>query len=116
VAHLQQRSWLAVLAEAYGGAGQAAQGLEAVAEALAIMGTTGERYYAAEVYRLQGELLWQAGTQPQGAETPLLQALTAARQQEAKSWELRAAVSLGRLWQQQGNRAEAYALLAPLYG
>src|SRR4030095_4527939 len=104
VAHLQQRSWLALLAEVYGWAGQAAQGLEAVAEALAIMGTTGERYYTAEVYRLKGELLWQAGTAPQVAETPVLHALTVARQEEAKSWELRAATRLRRLLQQHGQR------------
>jgi predicted ATPase len=114
-AQLQQPSWLALLAEAYGWAGQAAQGLEAVAEALAIMDTTGERYYAAEVYRLKGELLWQAGSEPKVAETPLLHALTVARQQEAKAWELRAAVSLSRLWQQQGQRNAARALLAPIY-
>ena len=114
-AQLQQPSWLALLAEAYGWAGQAAQGLEAVAEALAIMDTTGERYYAAEVYRLKGELLWQAGTEPKVAEIPLLHALTVARQQEAKAWELRAAVSLSRLWQQQSQRNAARALLAPIY-
>ena len=115
-AQLQQPSWLALLAEVHGWAGQAAQGLEAVAEALAIMGTTGERYYAAEVYRLQGELLWQAGSAPQVAETSVLHALTVARQEEAKSWELRAATSLARLWQHQGKRAAAYELLAPIYG
>jgi len=115
-AQLQQPSWLALLAEVYGWAGQAAPGLEAVAEALAIMDTTGERYYAAEVYRLKGELLWQAGTAPEVAEAHVRHALTVARQEGAKSWELRAAVSLSRLWQQQDKRAEAYELLAPIYG
>ena len=115
-AQLQQPSWLALLAEVYGWAGQATPGLEAVAEALAIMDTTGERYYAAEVYRLKGELLWQSGTAPEVAEAHVRHALTVARQEGAKSWELRAAVSLSRLWQQQGKRAEAYELLAPIYG
>ena len=115
-AQLQQPSWLALLAEVYGWAGQATPGLEAVAEALAIMDTTGERYYAAEVYRLKGELLWQSGTAPEVAEAHVRHALTVARQEGAKSWELRAAVSLSRLWQQQDKRAEAYELLAPIYG
>jgi len=56
---VQQPSWLALLAEACGWAGQAAQGRDAVVEALAIMDTTGERYYEAELYRLKGELLLQ---------------------------------------------------------
>jgi predicted ATPase len=58
------------------------------------------------------------GTGPQGeaAEACFQHALTIARRQQAKSFELRAAVSLSRLWQQQGTRAEAYELLAPIYG
>jgi predicted ATPase len=76
--------------------------------------------YEAELYRLQGELLqqaagdrWQAAGSPEGC---LFQALTAVRRQQAKSLELRAAISLARLWQQQGKRAEARELLAPIYG
>src|SRR5205085_5537098 len=79
----------------------------------------GERDYEAELYRLQGELLLaQAGArqQVQEAEACFHQALAVARHQQAKSWELRTAMSLSRLWQQQGKRAEAYALLAPIYG
>ena len=71
----------------------------------------------AEAYRLQGTLLVrQAGQHAAQAETCFQQALAVARRQEAKSLELRAAMSLSRLWQQQGKRAEAHALLAPVYG
>ena len=69
----------------------------------------------AELYRVQGALLW-AAAQPTEAEPWLQQALTVARRQEAKSLELRAAMSLARLWQQQGKCAEARALLAQVYG
>ena len=69
-----------------------------------------------EVYWLKGELLWhQAIPDEAQAETCLHQAVDIARRQEAKSWELRAAVSLARLWQRQVKRAEAQALLAPIY-
>ena len=76
-----------------------------------------ERYWEAEIYRLRGVvLLRQPGTSQAEAETWLQRALDVARRQEAKSLELRAAMSLARLWQQQGKRAEAYELLAPIYG
>jgi predicted ATPase len=69
-----------------------------------------------EAYRLQGEfLLRQATPDAPQAEACFQQALAVARHQQAKSWELRAAMSLSRLWQQQGKRAEAVALLAPIY-
>src|SRR5262249_39788163 len=70
----------------------------------------------AEAYHLQGVLLLQqAVPEPVQAEACFQQALTVARRQQAKSWELRAAMSLSRLWQQQGKRAEVYTLLAPIY-
>ena len=73
-----------------------------------------ERWWEAEVCRLRGVLLLrQTGTPQAEAETWLQRALDVARRQEAKSLELRAAMSLSRLWQQQGKRAEAHALLAP---
>jgi predicted ATPase len=71
----------------------------------------------AEAYRLQGEfLLRQAVPDTAHAETCFQQALAMARRQQAKSWELRAALSLSRLWQRQGKWAAAYDLLAPVYG
>ena len=91
--------------------------LALLAEALAHVDTTGERFYAAEVYRLKGELLLRQATPDEAqAETCWHQALDIARHQQAKSWELRAALSRSRLWQQQGKRDEARDLLAPIYG
>src|SRR5262249_61791444 len=75
-----------------------------------------ERWWEAEVYRVRGGLLLrQPGTPQEEAEAWLQRALDVARRQQAKSLELRAAMSLSRLWQQQGKRAEACALLAPIY-
>jgi predicted ATPase len=109
--------YLALLAEAYGQAGQAEEGLCLLAEALVHMDTTGEVYWAAEVYWLKGELLLrQAIPDETQAETCLRQSLDIARQQQTKSRELRAAMSLSRLWQRQGKRDEACELLAPIYG
>jgi predicted ATPase len=69
------------------------------------------------VYRLKGELLLQQDlSDALQAEACFQQALAIARRQQAKSWELRAAMSLARLWQSQGKRTEAYDLLAPIYG
>ena len=109
--------FLALLAEAYGKAEQVEEGLRTVAEALAFVERTEERYYEAELYRLQGELLLQQS--PDNATEAAAcfhRALDVSRNQAAKSWELRAATSLARLWQQQGKNAEARELLAPVYG
>jgi predicted ATPase len=91
--------------------------LHALADALALIDKTGERWYEAELYRLRGTLVLQhAMAEPGEAEACFQHALTIARRQHAKAWELRAATSLSRLWQRQGNRAAAHALLAPIYG
>jgi predicted ATPase len=109
--------WLATLAEACGQVGQLDEGLRAVEEALAAVQQNEEGHYEAEVYRLKGELLLQkAPAHQEAAEAQFQQALTVARRQQAKSWELRTAMSLARLRQQQGKRAEARALLAEVYG
>jgi predicted ATPase len=107
---------LVLLAEAYGSAGQAAEGLTKLAEALEVIDHTGERFYEAALYRLKGELLRQTISDERQAEACFYQALEIARSQHAKSLELRAAMSLSRLWQQQDKRAEARELLAPIYG
>ena len=117
---------LAMLAQSYGHLGQPEAGLTALADAPALITTTREAFYAAEIARLQGELRLQADTQgpargpdtssTAAAERCFQQALDLARQQQAKCWELRAAMSLARLWQQQGRRTEAHDLLAPIYG
>jgi TOMM system kinase/cyclase fusion protein len=116
-AALQLPYYLALLVEAYGKAGQAEEGLRVLAEALAAVHTTGERQHEAELHRLKGALLLaQDGADAQEAERCFRQAMDVACQQQAKSLELRAATSLSRLWQQQGNCAEAHKLLAPIYG
>ena len=75
------------------------------------------RLWEAELYRLRGELLLQQTvTQAEEAAVCFEQALAVARHQQARSWELRAAVSLARLWQRQGKRLEAHQLLAEVYG
>jgi len=97
--------------------GQPEAGLAVLVEALTLAETTGERWCAPELYRLKGALLLQQSSDHQAeAETCFHHAISIAQSQQAKSWELRAATSLARLWQQQGKRAEAHALLAPVYG
>jgi predicted ATPase len=109
--------FLALLAEACGQAGQINEGLCALGEALTAVQTKEDRFYEAEVYRLKGVLLLQDSTAHQEeAEEHLQQALNVARRQQAKSLELRAAMNLVRLWQQQGKRTAAQDLLAPIYG
>src|SRR5262245_53466580 len=109
--------FLALRAEAAGAAGQPEDGRRLLAEAQEIMARTDERFYEAELSRLTG--VWHLAHSPAAqaeAEAHMCHALEVARHQEAKSLELRAAVSLCRLWQQQGKRIEARELLAPLYG
>ena len=78
---------------------------------------SGERLWEAELYRLTGELLLhQTVPDAQHAEACFYQALATARRQQAKSLELRAAMSLARLWQRQGKRVEACRMLAEVYG
>jgi predicted ATPase len=106
-----------LLAEVCDHLGHTADGLQALVEAHTLMEQQEERWWEAEIYRLRGVLLLrQPGTPQAEAETWLQRALDVARRQEAKSLELRAAMSLGRLWQQQGKCTEAYELLAPIYG
>jgi class 3 adenylate cyclase/predicted ATPase len=108
---------LVLLAEAAGYAGQVEEGLRLLAEAMTALEASERGDLLAEAYRLQGAFLLRQSTPDAAqAEACFQQALTIARRQEAKSWELRAATSLSRLWQQQGKRAEAYELLAPIYG
>ena len=118
-------SWhLGLLAEAYGAVGQFEEALLKIAEALALVEKNEERFYEAELYRLKGELLLlptdnrpqvQDPNQQNTAEQCFRQALLVSRSQQAKSWELRASMSLSRLWQQQGRQKEARELLAPIY-
>jgi len=125
---------LALLTEAYGKVGQTEEGLNALAEALDTVHKTEERSREAELYRLKGELTLQQfkiqgsrfkveESSESGVRSPeseaeecFLRAVEIARRQEAKSLELRAVMSLSRLWQQQGKKDEARKLLAEIYG
>jgi class 3 adenylate cyclase/predicted ATPase len=132
-AELQRSHYLGMLAEVYGNVGQPEEGLSALAEALAAVDTNGERFYEAELYRLKGQLTLQklsvashqlpvTSTQhpvpntETEAEECFLKAIELARRQQAKSLELRAVMSLSRLWQQQGKKDEARQILAEIYG
>jgi predicted ATPase len=115
-AELGRPHFLALLAEAHSTMGQPESGLTALAEALTLVDTTGERWYEPELYRLKGVLLLQQSSDNStAAETCFHHAIRIAQSQQTKSWELRAATSLARLWQQQGKRQEAHDLLAPVY-
>jgi predicted ATPase len=105
-----------MLADVSAHLGHPADGLQALAEAHTLMEQQEERWWEGEVCRLRGVLLLRQPETPQAeAEAWLQRALDVARRQEAKSLELRAAMSLSRLWQQQGKRQEAHDLLAEVY-
>ena len=110
--------YLALLAEALGREGQIEEGLGVLAEALALMHSTGEAFHGAELHRLQGEFLLRqeaAEVACREADACFRRALTIARRQQAKSLELRAAMSLTRLYQKQDRQAEARPMLAECY-
>jgi predicted ATPase len=107
---------LAQRLEAHRHVGHTDAGLAALTEALGLVDKTGERLWEAELYRLQGELRLARTTEHHmEAETAFQQARAVARHQQAKSLELRAAVSLARLWQQQGKHAAARQVLGDIY-
>jgi predicted ATPase len=103
------------LAIAYEIAGRIEMAITLLDDAFRTMERTGGRWIAAELNRHKGQLLLHQG-HPEAAEELYRKALGVAREQEAKLWELRAAVSLARLWRDQGRRGEAHDLLAPVYG
>jgi len=96
-------------------AGQIEEAVTLLDDAMHLVERTGERWLAAELYRYKGQLMLRQG-HTELAEQLYRKALSIAREQEAKMWELRAAASLARLWRDEGRRAEARDLLAPVYG
>jgi class 3 adenylate cyclase/predicted ATPase len=104
------------LAETQRHSGRLDDAFQTVEDALGIVAKTHNRYYHAELLRLKGELLLERCGDMGGAESCFTQSLAVARSQAAKSWELRTAMSLTRLWRQQGKRQQAQELLAPIYG
>jgi hypothetical protein len=115
--HIHNTPFRAELAEGLGGAGQVADGLVVIDDALARAERTEERWLFPELRRKKGELLLLGGatTAAAEAEDHFVQALDWARRQDAPSWELRSATSLARLWHQQGRTGPARELLAPIY-
>jgi predicted ATPase len=111
---LNQQGVLCTLAQAQAEAGRPEQGLTTLDEALAWLEETDERHWETEVHRVQGELLLMHGDEAE-AEASFHKAIEVARQQNAKSWELRATTSLARLWKRQGKREEARLILARIY-
>ena len=94
--------------------GKVEEGLRALIEAQSLVDKNGERCWEAELYRLKGELLWQGKAETK-AEVSFRHAIEITRRQRARSWELRAAMSLSRLWQKQGNQKEARKKLDKIY-
>ena len=109
--------WLPYLSRAQAHVNQFDLAWQAINEAQTIVQTSGERWFEAEVIRGAGEIsLLQPQPDAAKAEACFERALEVARQQEAKSWELRAAMSMARLWRDQGKPQQARELLAPVYG
>jgi predicted ATPase len=106
--------FLMVLAEVYGTAGQPEEGLKRLIEAAKLVETTQDRWVEAEIHRMRGALLLYT-REHAAAEDSFRHALAVARRQSAKFWELRTAISLSRLWRDQGKRDEARELLTPIY-
>jgi predicted ATPase len=115
VATIWQPFVLCFLAEALGRRGDYQEAHAAIRQALDMMNATGERMWNAELHRIHGFVLL-AENKREESEESVEQALRIAREQQAKSLELRAATSLARLWGEQGRRAEGHDLLAPVYG
>ena len=109
--------YLSVVARAYGQLGQFDEARHCIGEAITLIETTKERWCEAEVYRIAGEIALKSPEHDAAkAEMYFERALAVARRQQAKSWELRAAISLARLWRDQGKLQQARELLAPVYG
>ena len=116
-ARMDKPRWLTILAEAYEEANQVQDALDAVSQALVVVQETGECIFEARLRHLRGELLLkQSGDEAAThAETCFHEAIAAARGQEARSWELRASISLAQLWRRQNKCRKARDLLAPVY-
>ena len=107
--------WLANCSIAYATLGDFEAAWSSIDEAMTAVEAVREKWFEADIHRTAGEIARMQADLPK-AETYFEQALAVARAQQAKSWELRAATSMARLWREQAKRNEAYALLAPIYG
>ena len=109
--------WLSYLARAYAALGKFDDAWRCIGEAMTAVEITKERWWEADIHRIAGEIALKL-PQPDAAkaEAYFERALAVARKQQAKSWELRAAMSMARLWRDQGKRQQGCDLLAPVYG
>jgi predicted ATPase len=108
---------LSHLARAYAALGKFDEAWRCIGEAMTAMATAKETWWEAEVHRTAGEIAWKSPAPDVAKARPYFErALAVARQQQAKSFELRAAMSLARLWRSQGKVLQARELLAPVYG
>jgi predicted ATPase len=114
-ARLRLPYYLWLLAQVYAQAGSPDEALAAIDEALAESRATNERWWDAELHRLRGELLLARGSDDEEVELALLRAKEIAEAQEARSLELRAAMSLARRWRNHGRSADAQRLLRGVY-
>ena len=108
--------WHALIAEMHGRLNQPEEGLTLLSESMNIINETDHRFREAETYRIKGELLLLKGNSASDVQSCYEKALEVARAQEAKSYELRAAMSLARLWQSQGKKKQAKGVLDKIYG
>ncbi len=116
-AEVRVPSYLGMLGDAYTQSGRFGDAHKAISEALAVAEKNDDRCYEAELHRLKGELLLaESPDQMAAAEDSFRQGIETARHQQSRAWELRATMSLARLWQRQGRRDEARATLAAVYG
>jgi len=106
---------LTTLAELFGKVCEFNRALSLIDEAFAIVRDTGEIYYAPEAHRVKAELLFKLGGRPAQVEASFTEAVTAARRQHSRLFELRSAVGLARLWRDQGREAEAANVLSSIY-
>jgi class 3 adenylate cyclase len=114
-AEVRVPAYLALLADAYTQAGRVAEARQALDEALAVAEKNDDRSHEAELHRLLGELLLAGSSSPKEAEACFHRAIETARRQQSMGWELRATMSLARLWQRHGRREDARAALAVIY-
>jgi tetratricopeptide (TPR) repeat protein len=112
---MAQSHYATFLVEGYVAFGQFQKGLEVIDEALAAVDQSGEHWFDAELHRLKGDFLWMQGEALEIVEGYYEKAIEIARRQQGKLWELRATVSLARLWQTQEKSAAAHARLAETY-
>jgi class 3 adenylate cyclase/tetratricopeptide (TPR) repeat protein len=115
-AEVRAPTYLGILGDAYTQLSKFAEAHKAIDEGLAVAKKNDDRCHEAELHRLKGELLLAESADQAAAENCFQQAITTARRQESRAWELRATVSLARLWQRQGRNSDAHAALAAIYG